>query len=579
MEENENLKVSTPTSSDGPAVIDNAVKHSKFSQLLNKYFHHIDRGSSLKREITAGILLCILSVCGIFMNMQLVMKMQISGAYADATTEQLAANGEIIASLYFFSMIVSFLGSLLIGILARLPIVQTSGLGLSSVMMSLIGTSQGLTYYNLLAVCFISSIAYAAIVSIPVVKKWIDGALPEPVKKAIPAAMGILLAFVAIQLSGLVTLNGSSLSAYGIGQTFDSASSSINVFSSFGWGSFSYTTDARHPALLICFLSTLLTLILIFVFKARKAKHPYLWPLLLGTFFLLACILLFGCINWQQMSFTTDQLLGRAWMIGSEDAMQLHLSAILNNFSFGALFTKGFDFSAYDGNVFLLFLTGILTMTFATLYSNQATASVVHEHIGKDVDLEKDIRIANYCSAGMNFVAPFFGVSPIAFTPESCANSEEGSKSGISTLVASIGMLISSFIWIIPALFATTYSTAVQMNVYGHYGKTLQLISECSFTLADIVMVVVGLSMIKNSLGIEKDFKSFVPFIATIAGTVLLNNIAFGVGIGCIAYSVIGLLLKPQEGQKKLDSIKEIPLSTYIMSGVFALNLILFMCL
>ena len=35
---------------------------------LNRYFHHIDSGSTLGREIAAGIVVCILSVCGIFMN-------------------------------------------------------------------------------------------------------------------------------------------------------------------------------------------------------------------------------------------------------------------------------------------------------------------------------------------------------------------------------------------------------------------------------------------------------------------------------------------------------------------------------
>ena len=37
---------------------------------LNKFFHHIDRGSTTGREIAAGILLCFLGVCGMFMNMQ-----------------------------------------------------------------------------------------------------------------------------------------------------------------------------------------------------------------------------------------------------------------------------------------------------------------------------------------------------------------------------------------------------------------------------------------------------------------------------------------------------------------------------
>lgn len=46
---------------------------------LNKYFHHVDQGSTTGREIMAGLLICILCVCAIFMNMQLITSMMVSG--------------------------------------------------------------------------------------------------------------------------------------------------------------------------------------------------------------------------------------------------------------------------------------------------------------------------------------------------------------------------------------------------------------------------------------------------------------------------------------------------------------------
>lgn len=47
-------------------------KRAKRPSVLNKYFHHIDRGSTTGREIGAGLLMCILGVCGMFINMQLI---------------------------------------------------------------------------------------------------------------------------------------------------------------------------------------------------------------------------------------------------------------------------------------------------------------------------------------------------------------------------------------------------------------------------------------------------------------------------------------------------------------------------
>ena len=85
---------------------------------LNKYFHHVDQGSTTGREIMAGLLICILCVCAIFMNMQLITSMMVSGPAASATTADIAANGEIIARQYFLSMLIAFAGSLVIGLVA-----------------------------------------------------------------------------------------------------------------------------------------------------------------------------------------------------------------------------------------------------------------------------------------------------------------------------------------------------------------------------------------------------------------------------------------------------------------------------
>lgn len=408
-------------------------KHSGLSRILNKYFHHIDRGGSMKSEITAGCLMCILSVCGMFMNMQLITTMTVSGPYAGATVEQIAANGEIIAGTYFISMLIAFLGSLAIGLIARLPLVQVSGLGLSTVMISLVGTKSGLTYYNLLAVCFVSAILYAVAVSLPFVRKFLFKAIPASVRKAVPAAVGVMIAFVGLQLSGIVTVNGSSLPAYGAGTELGAASDSVGLSGFLGISLFNYSTDRFHPTLLLCCISALLAIVLIFIFKARKAKHPYLWSLLISTAFLIVTCVLTVAINWKMMKISFDSLLGRAWMIGSEDAMQTHLSAVFSNFSFGKVFREGFDFSAYTaagGSVFLLFVTGVLTMLFAFSCHNEATLTAVYNDAGLGEADRKARRLALMCNAGMNIAAPLFGGSPVSIGQESCAGAGDNAEIG-----------------------------------------------------------------------------------------------------------------------------------------------------
>ena len=55
---------------------------------LDAYFHYTRRGGTLGGEIAAGLFTGILSVCGIFLNMQLVAKLQISGGYAASNAAQ-----------------------------------------------------------------------------------------------------------------------------------------------------------------------------------------------------------------------------------------------------------------------------------------------------------------------------------------------------------------------------------------------------------------------------------------------------------------------------------------------------------
>ena len=550
------------------------------SSLLNKFFHYSDRGGSLGSEIKAGILISFLSICSIFLNMQLITKLSISGDVASSNTAQIAANGEIYASTYFVSMLIAFLGSLLIGLVARLPLVQVSSLGLSTVLISLIGTGNGLTYYNLLIISFCSSIVYAVLVSVPVIKELAFQAIPISVRKALPAAVGILLVFVSLQLTGIISVGSSTISNYGIGADLETVSDTVSLSGLISLGSLSYATDKFHPLMLISCIAVILTFVFFLIFK-RFSKHPYLYTLLSGTGFFLVFSICGVGINWKNFQFSLDSLWGRLWMIGSEDAMQTHLTSIFSNLSIGKIFSEGLDFTAYTsngGNVIMLFLTGMLTFLFMSMYDAQSTLSAVAgSSKAFSAEDQKDTQLALMCNAGINMIAPLFGVAPIAIGKESYAGTEDGAKSGLASVVASIVFLVSMFVWIIPAIFLTIGSYDIVFNMYGHYGTVLQLLSECSFGVANAVMAILGLSMIKHSMDINWSSSSvFAPFIITIAGTFFLSNIAYGVAIGTIAYVLIGLLQsrKSENGQLPKDYI-ELGIPTIVMGAISLIMMIL----
>lgn len=539
---------------------------SNNNSMLNRFFHYADRGGTLGGEIAAGLGIFFLSACGIFINMQLIAKLTISGAYSTANISQIAANGEIYAQNYFVSMLLAFAGSLLIGLVARLPLVQTAGLGLSTVLVSMVGTGTGLTYYNLLAVCFFSAILYAAVVCIPGVNKALFNALPNPVRRALPAAAGLMMAWIAMQLTGLVSVNGSSLSIYGTGAVLEQASDSVALPGLVSFGSYSYATDKFHPLLLVCALSVAVTFAAWLLL--RRSKRPYLFSLLTGTvFFLVVSICAVG-IDWKTFNFSMDFLWGRLWMVGSEDAMHTHLSPVLSNLNLGRVFSEGLDFSAYTengGSVPMLLVTGVLTFLAVYLFDAEATLRCVADSTGAfSADGQEGVRLAMACNAGMNILAPLAGGAPVSISKTSCAGAEDGARSGLASVVASIGFFISAFVWIVPFLFATITSYDITFNLYGHYGAVLQLLCECSFAVADTVMVIVGLSMITRAARLDwTNTMESIPFTVTVAAAFFLSNLACGAAAGIVAYL---LLCAGARGEK--------PSPVQLIGGAFSLVLL-----
>lgn len=517
--------------------------------VLNRFFHHIDRGSTTGREIGAGILACILSVCGIFINMQLIARFFISGSATTATVAQIAENGEIFAQLYFVSMIISFVSSLLIGLVARLPLVQLPSLGLSTVLISTLGIGANLSYYNLMAVCFVSSLVYAVIAAVPVIRRAVFGAIPQAVRRALPAAVGVLLVFTAMQLTGLISMGGTDVVIQGVGTSLtrmEGVTETVQqsrLFDFGGYLSLGYKADAYYPLVMICLLSVLVAFAAYLLL--RKTKHPLLYALLAGTVFYFAGMLsrvVFYVNKSGALKYELDSLWGRLWMVGSEDAMHLHIGRVLSNLKIGEFFAQGFDFTAYaeaGGSVALLFATGVLTFLFLNMGTADATLQAT------DTTDEKAHGMALACSAGMNVIAPLAGMTPLAISPVSVAAKRDGARSGLASVVAAIGLLLSAFVWLVPFLFATTTSYDIYFNLYGHYGTVMQLMTETSFIVADAVMVLVGLVMIAKSLqGDWTAGREIAPLLVTVAATFFMGSLACGAAAGMLAHLLVSVFDK-----------------------------------
>lgn len=546
---------------------------SGFSLALNRYFHHLDRGGSLGGEVAAGIAMFFLAICVIFMNMQLIggvinAGVQLSNTPADPKNIAAAA---VYAQLYAGSILASILGTLLVGLVARLPFTQVSTMGLGSSLLCLVGTGTGLTWQNLLLLNLAAAVLFAVLCGVPRLRQWVFDALPEPVRKALPAAMGIVIALTALELTGLVTTADVPLTG----------AARIRLINGLA------VSDMRSLALCgligggaAAGLYLLLTLL--------KRKHTVLLSLLGGTaVFAVATVLLNGTDTSNTESFIN---FGRVWLVAGSQASATTpfadsyltyamdaIGAVFANFS--QVFTVGADFSGCTGNTVLLITGAVLCYLFTGLLSAQGVLCATQDRLnsqaeeaGKvDFHQERGARSALLCSAAANAAAPLLSVGGMSFGISSVAGVKDNGKSGISSIVACIGFVISLFVMAFPALFATATHPVASMNEWNYFaygnGGFVYLVQDVVFAVADWVMICLGISMASTLTKLEwKDVTEWLPAILTVAGAVLTANLVAGAALGCVACLVASLIR-----DRKAIRIPTVVMTLLMIAGIVIL--------
>jgi adenine/guanine/hypoxanthine permease len=459
--------------------------------------------------------------------------------------------------------------------------VQVSSLSLSCVLVSTVSLNSGLTYYNMLAICFVANVVYLVICAVPQVRRAVFGALPAPVRAALPAAAGLLLAWIAAQLTGLFSVTSSLMPNYGtasnLGTGYVALSGMTNI------SDFSYTTDAYHPQMLISAIAVVLTFA-VFLY-GRGKKTPYGKALAIGTVFFLAASVLACGVNWKNFNFALSFLWGRLWMAGSEDAMQAHLSAAIANLGIGKVFTQGFDFSGFTGNggnLAVLFGSSLLSYVFMFAADAQSTVdacdTVASRGSDEPVAENTGLDLVLISNGAANVVSAVLGASPVAVGKESVAGARDRARSGLAAVVAAVVFAVSAVVWVVPTLCATITSYSISFNLYGHYGYCMQLLAQTSFSVADAVMVIVGLGMAMRAVTIDvRDAAQVAPFAATVAGAVLTTNLAVGVAAGVVAHVLANVAApRRKKGQPKSSLVERVGgVPTLVLAAVSVVLLVL----
>lgn len=156
---------------------------------MDNYFRLKENNTTLRTEIIAGITTFFTMVYIVFVNPQI-----------------LGVTGMDPKSVMLATCISAALGSILTGVMAKLPFAQAPGMGLNAFFAYTVVLGMGYTWQQGLAAVFISGVIFF-IVAITKLKDIIADGIPMSIKKAIGAGIGLFIALIGLKNAGLVSMD------------------------------------------------------------------------------------------------------------------------------------------------------------------------------------------------------------------------------------------------------------------------------------------------------------------------------------------------------------------------------------
>jgi len=387
-------------------------------------------------------------------------------------------------AVYIASILVAVIGTLLMALYAKMPYAQACGMGLLSVFSVCFVLPQIASGGNVVAgyqagvvIVFLSGILFL-ILSITGVREYIAKAMPDCIKKAIPAGIGLFIAYIGFQNVGIIQDN-----QYTLTQFADIHSALV--------GTIDFTTVL--PAIL-----ALLGVLLIGILEKRRIKGS----VMIG---ILGITVLYYIFIGTAPSFDLTQI-GQAW----KDFFEIAFLTVLRPESWINAFSTEYVGGLLNGIIYV-FVFCMVNMfdTIGTLYGAASQANMLDEN-GDPINLSKSMT----CDSLATVTSGVLGTSTCSTYVESAAGIATGGRTGLTALVTAICFAL--------CLFLTPLAS---------------IVPACATAPA---LIYVGALMLSNIKDVDlNDMESAIPAFLTLIMMPLTYSIANGIGIGCIAYTII----------------------------------------
>lgn len=428
---------------------------------MEKFFKLKENHTTVRTEIIAGFTT--------FMTMAYILAVNpniLSVAGMDAKAVLIA------------TALASFVGTLLMAVLANYPFALAPGMGLNAYFAYTVVIQMGYSWQTALFAVFVEGIIFI-ILSLTNVREAIFNAIPLTLKAAVSVGIGLFIAFIGLQDAKLIVNSDSTLVTY---QNFKG-----DTFQSVGVGA------------ILALAGVLITAILL----AKQVKGGILLGILVTWVLGIACEL---------AGIYVPNVEAGMYSVIPSGFVSLDFSSFKE--TFGAVFTV--DFGALKIGDFLIIMFSFLFVdlfdTLGTLIGVSSKANMLDEQ-GK---LPR-IKPALLSDAIATCVGAVFGTSTTTTFVESASGVTAGRRTGLTALTTA-GLFLLSAIFSPLFLSIPSFAIAPALIIVGFY--MMGSVAKIDF----------------------EDMTDAIPAFLCIIAMPLAYSISEGIAIGVISWTIINLV-------------------------------------
>lgn len=440
---------------------------------MDKFFKITEHGSTVKTEIIAGLTTFFAMAYIVFVNPN-----QVTGF-----TEGL---DEIWNAVYVASILAATIGTLLMSLYAKMPFAQACGMGLNSfffvsfILPQVISGGDAVKGYQAgLVIILISGIIFL-VLSLTGARQYIAKAMPECLKKAIPAGIGLFITYIGFQNVGFIQAN-----QYTLTQLVDIHGALT------GEGGI----QSVMPAIL-AFIGFLIIVIL----GKRNVKANVIIGIIITA-------ILYYIVTGTAPSFNMEQI-GQSF----KDFTAVGIVGVFKASSWEHAFSPEFVGGIFSAIMYIItFCLVDMFDTIGTLYGTASQADLMDEN-GDPENLDKCMA----CDSIATVSGAVLGTSTCTTFVESASGVAAGGRTGLTSLVVSACFFVCLFL-----------------------SPLASIVPSCATAPA---LIYVGVLMLGNFKKVDMDdLSSAAPAFLTLIAMPLTYSIANGIGIGSIAYTLIAV--------------------------------------